>query len=219
MINYAESHDQALVGDQTLIFRLIDQAMYWHMRRDDDDPTVERGVALHKLIRLLTVMTHGGGYLNFMGNEFGHPEWIDFPREGNDWSYQHARRQWSLVDDETLRYQDLAAFDQALITLASKITDDELSYLTVRQDDSIASFMRGELLVVVNISPEKSYTDYTLSAKAGSYQMLLDSDDKQYGGHGRIDHQTRYFTEPSSNEHQLSLYVPARTGFVLRRVD
>ena len=118
-ISYVESHDQALVGDKTVIFRLIDEKMYWHMMRWDDDLTVSRGIALHKMIRLITASTINGGYLNFMGNEFGHPEWIDFPRQGNDWSYKYARRQWSLVDRPDLKYQFLNNFDIRMIHLLS----------------------------------------------------------------------------------------------------
>ena len=95
-ISYCESHDQALVGDKTIIFRLIDADMYWHFAKKDVNDIVQRGIALHKMIRLVTAAAINGGYLNFMGNEFGHPEWIDFPREGNGWSYKYARRQWNL---------------------------------------------------------------------------------------------------------------------------
>ncbi len=116
-IAYAESHDQALVGDKTLAFRLMDKEMYWHMHKDDPDLIIERGMALHKMIRLFTISLGGDAYMNFMGNEFGHPEWIDFPREGNDWSYQHCRRQWSLVENKELKYQFLAEFDKEMISV------------------------------------------------------------------------------------------------------
>ena len=116
-VAYAESHDQALVGDKTLAFRLMDKEMYWHMQNDDQDIIIERGIALHKMIRLFTISLGGQAYMNFMGNEFGHPEWIDFPREGNNWSYKYCRRQWSLVDDPNLKYQCLAAFDKAMINI------------------------------------------------------------------------------------------------------
>jgi 1,4-alpha-glucan branching enzyme len=117
-IGYAESHDQALVGDKTLIFRLCDAAMYTDMNKDSHSPVIERGVALHKMIRLITLSLGGEGYLNFMGNEFGHPEWIDFPREGNNWSYFYCRRQWHLADDPALRYEYLLQFDKEMIQLA-----------------------------------------------------------------------------------------------------
>jgi 1,4-alpha-glucan branching enzyme len=122
-IAYSESHDQALVGDKTLAFWLMDQEMYTNMSDlSPRTPVIERGMALHKMIRLISHGLGGEGYLNFMGNEFGHPEWLDFPREGNDsrydrvfnTSYHYARRQYNLIDDRMLRYKYLYAFDKAM---------------------------------------------------------------------------------------------------------
>ena len=219
VISYAESHDQALVGDKTLIFRLIDKEMYWHMDKADPDLTVERGIALHKLIRLLTAGLHGGGYLNFMGNEFGHPEWIDFPRQGNNWSFKHARRQWSLRDNGFLKYQWLGEFDASLMKLIQTVDDPSVHYLTIRQHDHVVSFIRGNLLFIMNFSPNQSWTDYGVPAAAGSYNVILDSDDQQFGGQNRIDDSTRYFTSPQENGHQLQVYLPTRTGIVLQKID
>ena len=219
VISYTESHDQALVGDKTLIFRLIDKEMYWHMDKDDPDLTVERGVALHKLIRLLTAGLHGGGYLNFMGNEFGHPEWIDFPRQGNHWSFKHARRQWSLRDNGFLKYQWLGEFDAALMKIVQAVDDPGIHYLTIRQHDHVVSFIRGDLLFIMNFSPDQSWTDYGVPTAAGSYGVILDSDNQQFGGQNRIDDSTRYFTSPQKNGHQLQVYLPARTGIILQKID
>ena len=219
VINYTESHDQALVGDKTLIFRLIDKNMYWHMDKIDPDLTVERGVALHKLIRLMTAGLHGGGYLNFMGNEFGHPEWIDFPREGNNWSFKHARRQWNLRDNGFLKYQWLGDFDAALMKIIRQIDNPDIQHLTVRQSDHTASFMHGDFLFVINFSPDKSHSDYEVPAEAGSYKLALSSDDKNFGGQERIDHNSRFFTSPADNSHNLKVYLPARTGIILQKVD
>ncbi len=217
VITYAESHDQALVGDKTLIFRLIDKEMYWHMDKADPDLTVERGVALHKLIRLLTAGLHGGGYLNFMGNEFGHPEWIDFPRQGNDWSFKHARRQWSLRDNGFLKYQWLGEFDASLMKLIKTVDDPSVHYLTIRQHDHVVSFMRDNLLFIMNFSPSQSWTDYGVPAAAGSYRVALSSDDQQFGGQGRVDPNGRYFTTPHNDEHIIRVYIPARSGLVLQK--
>ena len=219
VISYAESHDQALVGDKTLIFRLIDKAMYWHMDKADPDLTVERGIALHKLIRLLTAGLHGGGYLNFMGNEFGHPEWIDFPRQGNHWSFKHARRQWSLRDNGFLKYQWLGEFDASLMKLIQTVDVPGIHYLTIRQHDRVVSFMRGDLLFIINFSPDQSWTDYDVPAAAGSYRVALSSDDQQFGGHGRIQQDQRYFTAPGPHGDNVRVYLPARSGLVLRRID
>lgn len=216
VITYAESHDQALVGDKTLIFRLIDKEMYWHMNKTDPDLTVERGVALHKLIRLMTAGLHGG-YLNFMGNEFGHPEWIDFPRQGNDWSFKHARRQWSLRDNGFLKYQWLGEFDASLMKLIKTVDDSGIHYLTVRQHDHVVSFIRGDLLFIMNFSPSQSWTDYGVPVAAGSYGVILDSDDKQFGGQGRVNPNGRYFTTPHGNEHIIRVYIPTRSGLVLQK--
>ena len=219
VINYAESHDQALVGDKTLIFRLIDKNMYWHMDKIDPDLKTERGIALHKLIRLMTSGLHGGGYLNFMGNEFGHPEWIDFPREGNNWSFKHARRQWNLRDNGFLKYQWLGDFDAALMKIIRQIDNPNVHHLTVRQSDHMVSFMHGDFLFVINFSPDKSHSDYAVPAKAGSYKLALSSDDKNFGGQERIDHNSRFFTSPTDNSHNLKVYLPARTGIILQKVD
>lgn len=210
-ISYAESHDQALVGDKTLIFRLIDKDMYEHMRIDDGAHAVERGIALHKLIRLLTASTHAGGYLNFMGNEFGHPEWIDFPRAGNDWSYHYARRQWSLADDPTLKYQWLLEFDTALIDTICQLDDPDYHYVTVDEDRRLLSYARGGQLFVYNFSPDASYTDHAVPTFDGNYRIVLSSDDPAYGGQGRVDTAMTY----SAANEQVLLYIPSRTAIVL----
>lgn len=222
-ISYAESHDQALVGDQALIFRLIGPAMYHHMRVADEHVAVDRGMALHKMIRLVTMATAGGGYLNFMGNEFGHPEWIDFPREGNDWSYHYARRQWCLVDDPDLKYHQLAAFDRELIVLAkthvfTSPTGPEL--IMEHFTDKVMAFARGEMIFAFNFHPTQSYTHYRFEARPGKYRMLLDSDATAFGGHGRLVPDQVHFTLAGTEDTSrscLSLYLPSRTAIVLKK--
>ena len=152
-VAYAESHDQALVGDQTLAFRLMGKEMYEHMDRASQSPVIDRGMALHKMIRLVTISAGGDAYLNFMGNEFGHPEWIDFPREGNGWSYAYARRQWSLADNGLLRYAQLGEFDRAMIALVKKygILRDGYPYnLQMDTQNQTMAFSHGDLLFVFN---------------------------------------------------------------------
>jgi 1,4-alpha-glucan branching enzyme len=219
VISYAESHDQALVGDKTLLFRLLDEAMYWHMQKTDDDIVVERGIALHKMIRLLTAATHGGGYLNFMGNEFGHPEWIDFPREGNDWSYAYARRQWNLADSELLKYEWLGTFDRRMVEVLSKLTDQGTHYVEVSQHARAISFYRDGYLFAFNFSPDTSLTGHQLMAPAGSYRVLLSTDDPEFGGQGRIDHATEFLTHPQSDIQFIKAYLPARTATVFQKID
>ena len=217
-ISYAESHDQALVGDKTIMFRLADSSMYTGMSSDHHDPVVDRAVALHKLIRLMTAGLHQGGYLTFMGNEFGHPEWIDFPREGNDWSCAYARRQWSLVDNPQLKYHLLGDFDRALMTTLKAHNEhmqQPVSWTTSDDSDQVLSFMRGDLLFAINLSPTKSYDNYGLFAPAGDYTLQLSSDDAAFGGFDHIQHDTQYHTDGS--DRHLQVYLPARTAIILRR--
>ena len=223
-INYAESHDQALVGDKTIIFRLIDSEMYWHMMKDDTNGMVARGMALHKMIRLVTLATINGGYLNFMGNEFGHPEWIDFPREGNGWSYKYARRQWSLVDRADLKYGYLAAFDRAIIGLVGGTKGFEKRPVVKLWDsgeDQVLAFMRKDLIFVFNFNPTRSFDGFGILAPRGSYRCILDSDGAQFGGFGRIDDGVVHFTQfdplyKKDKKEWLKLYLPARTAMVLQ---
>ena len=225
-ISYCESHDQALVGDKTIIFRLIDKEMYWHMMVDDKNFTVERGMALHKMIRLVTLATINGGYLNFMGNEFGHPEWIDFPREGNGWSYKYARRQWNLVDDPKLKYRFLNAFDNAMVETVSDCYDFQalpVEKLWEKDDDQVLAFRRGDLIFVFNWSPDKSYSDYGFLAPAGEYEQVLDTDAERFGGFGLVDAGVHHFTMPDplyspSGKGWLKIYIPARSAQVYRMV-
>jgi len=223
-ISYAESHDQALVGDQTLIFRMIGEAMFDHMSANDDDPRVARGVALHKMIRLITLASAGHGYLNFMGNEFGHPEWIDFPREENGWSCKYARRQWSLADNTRLKYCHLAQFDRDMIAMARKhalLGSSPPELLHDHDHDKVIAFSRKNLIFAFNFHPDQSYTDYGFSAPPGKYRMILNTDDAAYAGHKRLKknqvHFTRYDDRTGLN--LLQLYLPSRAAVVLVRED
>ena len=220
-ISYSESHDQALVGDKTLMFRLIGEEMYDHMSIDDDNIIVDRGIALHKMIRFITLSTSGNGYLNFMGNEFGHPEWIDFPREGNMWSCRYARRQWHLVDDKNLKYHFLSEFDHDMIAFIDswqvlKSQWPQLLYLN--ENDKVVAFKRQELVFVFNFHPVSSYVDYRFEIMPGEYIMVFNSDGKEYGGHGRLSDGQKHPSIPYINsglkKHQISLYLPTRTALV-----
>ncbi|MEM7369293.1 MAG: alpha-amylase family glycosyl hydrolase [Bacteroidota bacterium] len=221
-IAYAESHDQGLVGDKTIAFRLMDQEMYWHMQVGDGHAVIERGIALHKLIRLLTATLGGEAYLSFIGNEFGHPEWIDFPREGNNWSYQHARRQWSLVDREDLTYKFLQQFDQEMIHLLK--TFKILSSLPAQQiwldeENLILIYERNNLIFVCGLHPTQSVPDYIFPVpQVGTYRVILDSDSPDMGGHGRVDPDSRYFSQTSKSQGPtLQIYIPSRTALVFEK--
>lgn len=226
-ISYCESHDQALVGDKTIIFRLIDADMYWHFRKGDENGAVHRGIALHKMIRLVTASTINGGYLNFMGNEFGHPEWIDFPREGNGWSYKYARRQWNLVDNKELCYHYLGDFDREMLSVIKSVKD--IQKLPVQEiwhndGDQILAYSRGNLVFVFNFSPTQSYTDYGFMVPEGKYDVVLNTDAIAFGGNGLADDSVAHFTNfdpilKPDGKGWLKLYVPARSAVVLRKQD
>lgn len=218
-VAYAESHDQALVGDKTIAFRLMDSEMYWAMDKGSQNVVVDRGVALHKMIRLFTSTLGGEAYLNFMGNEFGHPEWIDFPREGNGWSYAHARRQWSLAENEALRYGDLEAFDRAMIRLVRRYHILRSGYgynLLNDNENKTMVYEQAGLIFVFNWHPSASIADYRLPVQMhGKYRLILNSDDAQFGGFDRVDASVEYFTEMGEDGRPyLRIYNTNRTALV-----
>jgi 1,4-alpha-glucan branching enzyme len=225
IISYCESHDQALVGDKTLIFRMLDAEMYTGMTKSYHSLTLDRGIALHKMIRLITFGASGGGYLNFMGNEFGHPEWIDFPREGNNWSYKYARRQWQLALNDNLKYSFLLKFDNAMVRLHKeyKMLDDMVVYRIYENNyDKVIAFTRGDFLLVFNFHPNNSFTDYGIPLK-GKFRIVLDTDDPVFGGFDRINRNS-YYTSARKAERPaldqpfyLYLYLPSRCALVLKR--
>ena len=221
-VAYAESHDQALVGDKTLAHWLLDANIYSSMSRlQEANDVTARGVALHKLIRLVTLGAGGEAYMNFIGNEFGHPEWVDFPREGNNWSHHFARRQWSLADNPDLYFHRWLLFDRAMIALErrTRFLAAPTKLLHADEDNKVLAFERGGLVFVFNFHPERSLTDYRFFAgQPGSYTPLLDSDQADFGGYGRIEQQVKHFTLPDENRTPfLSLYLPSRTAQVLQR--
>lgn len=226
-ISYVESHDQALVGDKTVIFRLVDADIYWHFKKGCGNLVTSRGIALHKMIRMVTMGTVNGGYLNFMGNEFGHPEWIDFPREGNGWSHKYARRQWSLVDNRELMYHWLGDFDRDIVSLISSVNAfHALPVVQVwcHEGDQVLAFSRGDLLFVLNFNPSRSFDGYGMLVEHGSYRIVMDTDSAEYGGNGLVDDSQEHFTIPDplyadAGKEWLKLYMPARSGFVLKRTD
>jgi len=225
VVSYAESHDQALVGDKTIMFRLIDKEMYFSMRKDQPNLIVDRGIALHKMIRLITSTTAGGAYLNFMGNEFGHPEWIDFPREGNGWSYRHCRRIWSIDEDHELKFHWLSDFDREMIDFIRKnslLDVPGVNFIFENKADQILAYQRGEFLFVFNFNPVQSFTNYGIPLDPGKYKIVLNTDSGWFGGQDRVDDDFHYYTLPSENnmvKHQLKLYLPARTAVVLKKVN
>jgi 1,4-alpha-glucan branching enzyme len=205
----------------------MDKEMYFSMNKGSQNSIVDRGIALHKLIRLVTAATAGDGYLNFMGNEFGHPEWIDFPREGNGWSFKYARRQWSLADNALLRYRDLQNFDEAMVHLirAEGLLFEKPELLVADEQKKILIFRRKNCIFALNFSPAGSFADYGFSAPAGDYVNILDSDQPQFDGFGRLVQGEHHVTIPEkcpngnqAYSHTLKLYLPARCAVVLKQV-
>lgn len=223
-IGYSESHDQALVGDKTLLFRMADSELYWHMSIDDPSLVIDRAIALLKLLRFLTLTLSGEGYLNFMGNEFGHPEWIDFPRQGNNWSFQYCRRQWNLADAPYLKYTLIKAFDEAMLQFASShpLLGTNAVNLWLDEDKKIIAYKKGDLLFLFNLHPHRSYNSFELQTnETAQYQVVFTSDRPEFGGHGNVDETTQYQTKPLPSRDQsngIQIYIPSRTFLVLQRV-
>ena len=223
-IAYAESHDQALVGDKTIAFRLMDKEMYTAMDTASRSIVIDRGMALHKMIRLVTATAGGQGYLNFMGNEFGHPEWIDFPRQGNGWSYAHARRQWSLASDEHLRYRFLEAFDAAMLKLIKDydvLADDYPYRLQMDEGNKTMVYSHRNLVFVFNFHSENSIPDYAVRVpQAGRYRLVLSTDEQRFGGQGRQDTEMPHFSFPSEDGTAcIRIYNVCRTAGVYEKLE
>jgi 1,4-alpha-glucan branching enzyme len=217
-IAYAESHDQALVGDKTIAFWLMDKEMYFHMHVDDPNMIIDRGIALHKMLRLFTMSLGGEAYLNFVGNEFGHPEWVDFPREGNNWSYKYARRQWSLVDNKELKYQWLANWDKAMNNTIKEnkiLASAGARQIHMDSNNKVIIFERNNLIFIFNFSTGNSIFDYKFWApEKGTYNIILNSDKKEFGGFDRVDDSIDYSTDENQN---LSIYLTNRTALVMKK--
>lgn len=223
-IAYVESHDQALVGSKTTIFTLADQEMYWHMNKDDDNYIVERAIALHKMIRWITITMGSDGYLNFMGNEFGHPEWIDFPREGNGYSFDYAKRQWSLLDNNNLKYEYLANFDKEMLGFIEKYKQlgNMIFRLWIDNDRKVIAYRNKDIVYIYNFHPTNSYDSFAVPIHdMGKFKVVMDTDEVKFGGKGRISHEYIYNTErlAGTDYDGIKIYIPARTALALEKCD
>ncbi len=221
VIGYCESHDQALVGDKTIMFRLCDSEMYYNMGCSNNSMVIDRGIALHKLLRLVTLSLGGEGYLTFMGNEFGHPEWIDFPREGNGWSSHYCRRQWSLADNPDLKYRFLNNFEGAMIAMARKtrLLTGKMEVLNFDHYRKIMAYRRGKTVLLLNFHPSWSQDNFFVPVKEkGEYEVILTTDDGEFGGYDRVSKTYIYQAEKNENgEYGIRIYIPNRCGIVLRK--
>lgn len=224
-IGYCESHDQAMVGDQTIMFRLAREEMYVGMHKDYHTPSMDTAIDMHKLIRLLTISMAGNGYLNFMGNEFGHPDWIDFPREGNGWSYAHAMRQWSLVHNRSLKFEWLANFDRAMIEFVKYydvLRSGKADNLWLDYEKKLILFARGDLIYVFNLHPTWSQGGAFVNARVtgkGNYRVIFSTDDGLFGGQERISKEYIYETTDEPEGHGFRVYIPCRTALIMKKCD
>ncbi len=223
-ISYTESHDQALVGDKTHMMHLMGDHIYTSMKKDNDGIVIFRGVALHKMIRLITIATAGSGYLNFMGNEFGHPEWIDFPSQRNNFSFHHARRQWSLKYDPELYFSCLFEFDKTMIAFVKEqdlFSCSDVNLLFVHEHDKVIAFERNQNIFVFNFHHQTSFSDYMFAVPPGEYKMIFNSDETRFGGKGRLKQDQIYFTffdhKLPEKGNTLSLYLPNRSAIIMKR--
>ncbi|HPC37834.1 MAG TPA: alpha-amylase family glycosyl hydrolase [Exilispira sp.] len=223
VIAYCESHDQAMVGGKTLFFRLVDKEIYTAMHINDKNLIIDRGIALHKIFRLLVLLLGGEGYLTFIGNEWGHPEWIDFPREGNNFSFKHARRLWSLQKDENLKFKFLFNFEKQMIKLYKSIhnfLESKIEYLNVDNKEKLITFIKDNIVYAFNLNPDKSFEKYRIkSGKAKNYSLIFSSDDKEFGGFDRVDKTILYPVFESNNEYNLFIYLPARTALAFEKIE
>ena len=225
-VGYCESHDQALVGDKTLIFRMADAEMYTGMDKAYHSLAIDRAIALHKMIRFITLALGSEAYLNFMGNEFGHPEWIDFPREGNGWSHHYARRQWSLAENGYLKYEWLERFDREMLKFARKyrvMTKPAAANLWMDEKNKLLAFAKGDLIYLFNFSPDASPTDFFVPAHItgeGQYRAVFTTDRIEFGGQDRVSERYVYTAKPVPDKGVgFTVYLPSRTAIVFRRVD
>lgn len=222
-IAYVESHDQALVGSKTTIFRLADQEMYWHMSKDDRNAIIDRAISLHKMIRWITISMGSDSYLNFMGNEFGHPEWIDFPREGNGYSYHYARRQWSLADSDYLKYDWLKKWDEAMLKEIKEYNQlgKGIFRLWLDNDRKVIAYRNGDMVYIFNFHPQNSYDSFAIPIHdQGNFQVVLDTDEERFGGLSRISHEVVYESKrlEYTDYDGIQIYLPSRTALVLKKI-
>jgi len=226
VIGYVESHDQAIVGDKTIAFWLMDAEMYTGMsliQSKEPSLCIDRGLAMHKMLRLLVLGLGGEGYLNFMGNEFGHPEWIDFPTPANGWSHDHCRRRWDLADADHLRYQFFQCFDELMQACENRFKwlSSEHQYVCAKSEgDKVIAFERGELLFIFNLHPTKSFDNYAVGMGFNEpMRTVLDTDEGRFGGHMRCEHGHANAFKPGGGSHgrphSVTMYLPARTAQVL----
>lgn len=224
-IGYSESHDQALVGGKTIMFQMADKEIYWHMLKSDGNFIIDRAIALHKLIRFITITLSGDGYLNFMGNEFGHPDWIDFPREGNNWSYKYARRQWSLADNTKLKFDYLYEFDKEMLKFIkdySILEAKDLQNLWIDESSKILAYKKAGLVFLFNFNPVKSFEGFELpTGENNKYQVVFNSDEAQFGGQQRISKDVIYEAKQLDSKKGnigITIYSPSRTALVLKEI-
>ncbi|KAH7682202.1 1,4-alpha-glucan branching enzyme protein [Dioscorea alata] len=116
MLVYCENHNQSISGGRSFAEILFGNNNQNFIGLEDFE---FRGSSLHKMIRLISFSIGGSAYLNFMGNEFGHPNRVEFPMESNNYSFAFANRKWDLLKDKGL-HMGLFNFDKEMMKLDEK---------------------------------------------------------------------------------------------------
>ena len=218
-IGYVESHDQAIVGGQSLIFRLLGPKMYTDMHAETQSHDVHLAVAVVNVAKSIVFFLGGEAWMSFIGNEFGHPDWVEFPTPDNDDCFEYAYRKWYLATDSALMYEKMAAFDRDLMHQRKiAVTWDE-SYMTAPLlDDNrkLSVFHRDRVVLVCNTTTDVSYEDVWVPVpEQGNYRVILSTEEHRYGGYGRVNENMQYATIAVDGNAYIRLYVPSMSAIFM----
>jgi 1,4-alpha-glucan branching enzyme len=128
------------------------------------------------------------------------------------------------VDDELLRYKYMYAFDMQMNQAESRHgwLATPQAYISLKHEgDKLIAFERGGLLFIFNFHTSQSYENYRIGVEEpGCYGILVNSDEKRFGGHGRVSEGSEYFTFPGpwcNRSNYIQVYIPCRTALVLSK--
>ncbi|KAF1493852.1 1,4-alpha-glucan-branching enzyme, partial [Eudyptula minor novaehollandiae] len=218
-IAYAESHDQALVGDKTLAFRLMDAEMYTNMSvLSPLTPVIDRGIQLHKMIRLITHALGGESYLNFMGNlllyyVLNFNKHLDLLEQAQKRATKMIRGMEHLSSCEE-RLRELRLFSLEKRRLWGHLIAASQYLKGAYKKEGGKLFSRACCDRTRGNGFKLKEGRFRLDIRKNSlivifkYKILLDSDAAEYGGHQRLDHSAEYFSEEyPHNDRPNSLMV------------
>lgn len=143
---------------------------------------------LLKTIKVITMVLGGEGYLNFIGNEFNHPEWVEFPSKENEWSFERCRRYWDLISkDHGSYYIFLLNFEKKILKIVSELSFggrhwlDLLERVPNEENSNLLIVKIGSSLkVVINTSQDlSSYKRSKIDDR--KYELILYSGGNEYG--------------------------------------